>query len=654
MVLLEFHVVVIVVDNMVKVCKSYYMIDVYVDGVLIRPRKYRKEYTNLSSTWYDYLGNEISDPAEIARIEAQATPDREVDESYDDYMSFMELSVSHDSLLIPTSSHFVQVGWTPSGGVESLRMDCKRGIEGDSYLIYVKNEGAAPGILYLPERGNDGDVDNTPVNAEYINVQPQSTYSVRATFRNGVWFYEVVAKPETSSQPVVVINDPDYLVFRYLWESDAGSDLDTATEILNSGIPGVDNNAVGWSCPGNDSAIITSLLKWGGDNTASGAECVWMSTKELRDNYKDVLPPVTDFMTYASWFGSRGTGKASFNLIAYKGGTMHQQGYNFINEGGVEVYNKIHSFEVNTSKGMPNYKTEYTPVTKISYNKTTNTVSMAVGDTVIDNQESMAELYSMFNNYLAKDNTTPYTPAEDFNPATKVYVDDLSPIVIHRDSEYNVTPVNLYDVIHNSHENRPIFIFDEQIPVVNYYDQDGDRSDIGSEYFLCRNRRFYPDVPKYELDFEINFDILRYTVTPTSFKSDRVEYPKAISGIYFLSDGQKVSEKDYERMFHSIKEGRGEIFAVTMLNGDGYMLLNPLYISPLNGRSHISFTGVRQMGIESDRELHVFLFKIDPDTRIISSTHYQFYDREFIDKELDAIKGTINTLKSAHPELFPS
>lgn len=639
---------------MVKVCESYYMIDVYVDGVLIRPRKYRKAYTNLRSTWYDYLGNEISDPAEITRVEAQATPDREVEESYDDYMAFMESSVAHDSLLIPTSSHFVQVGWTPSGGVETISMDCKRGIEGDSYLIYVKNEGAAPGILYLPERGDAGGVDKTPVNAEYINVQPQSTYSIRSTFRNGIWFYEVVAKPETSSQSIVMINDPDYLVFRYLWESDAGSDLDTATEVLNSGISGVDSNAVGWSCPGNDSAVVTSILRWGGDNTSSGAECVWMSTKHLRDNYKDVLPPITDFMTYASWFGSRGTGKASFNLIAYKGGTMHQQGYNFINEGGVEVYNKIHSFEVNTHKGMPDYKTEYTPVTKISYNKTTNTVSMAVGDTVIDNQESMAELYSMFDNYLAKDNTTPYTPAEDFNPSTKKYVDDFSPLIIHRDKKYNVTPENLYDVIHNSHQNRPIFIFDENVPVPDGVNPDEYRSDIGSEYFICRNRRFYPDVSKYELDFEINFDILRYTVTPTSFSSDRIEYPKAISGIYFLSDGQKVPEEDYKRMLYSIQNNKGEIFAVTMLNRDGYMLLNPYFAAPWTSPPVIQFTGIRQMGLNSERDLTVFRFKIDPETRIISSFQYTFYEQEYIDKELDAIKGTIDILKSAHPELFPS
>lgn len=426
--LLEFLANVIAV---VKVCKKYYMIDVVVDGITIRPRKYTKEYTNITSTWYDYLGNEITDNAEIARIEAEATADREVEENYDDYMMFMESGVAHDNLLIPTTNHFVKLDWTPAGGVETIKMNCLRGIEGDSYLIYVKNVGASPAVLYLPvlkEEETDPTAgegyENIPVHAEYLNLQPGSVGAVRSTFREGAWYYEVIAKPEASQQGVVSISSADYLVFRYLWEADAGQDLDTATELLNSGIPGVDNNAVGWSCPGNSNSTVTSILKWAGDNRQSGAECVWLSIKELRDKYVDTIPNVTEFMTYATWYASKGTGKASFNLIAYKGGEMSQEGFNFINTGGEEVYNKIHSFEVNTVKGMPDYKGSYTPVTKITYDKAKNQVSMAVGDIVIDNQNSMEELYNLFSNYLAKDNQTPYVPAEDYNPATKKYVDD--------------------------------------------------------------------------------------------------------------------------------------------------------------------------------------------------------------------------------------
>lgn len=77
---------------------------------------------------------------------------------------------------------------------------------------------------------------------------------------------------------------------------------------------------------------------------------------------------------------------------------MYQNGYNFINTGGEEIYNKIHSFDVSTVKGMPDYKNSYTSVTQISYNKNSNTVSMAVGDTVIDDQNQTSGLFDRVQN----------------------------------------------------------------------------------------------------------------------------------------------------------------------------------------------------------------------------------------------------------------
>lgn len=418
---------------MKKVCKEYYKIDAVIDGNVIRKRKYRKEYTNFSTTWYDYFGLIVADPSEIARIEAAATEDTKVDEEWDDHAVFMESSNMVTSVAsLPMDKHFIRVNWKPSGDQSTISMKYPKGINGDSYTIYVTNTGDKAAILYTPgkeESGKDEPVTRAAsdavvnVGGTFINVAPKVSEAIRATFRGNTWYWEVISKPQ-SSQAVVSFSEADFLVFRYLWEADAGTDLDTATELLNSNIPGVDNNAVGWNCPGNGNAAVTSLLKWGGDNTGSGKECVWMSIKELKDKYKDTLPPVTDFMTYATWYASKGTGKASFNLIAYKGGTMTQDGYNFINTGGQEIYNKIHSFEVNSYKGMPDYKTNYTPVTKISYNKGSNTVSMAVGDTVIDNQGSMEELQKMFSNYLAKDNGEVFVPTGDYNPATKKYVDD--------------------------------------------------------------------------------------------------------------------------------------------------------------------------------------------------------------------------------------
>nr|DAW92267.1 MAG TPA: hypothetical protein [Caudoviricetes sp.] len=382
-------------------CKKYYIIDIIIDGNVIRKGKYTKVFTPVSYYWLDYNDHEVINQDEINRLDAAATEDNEVSNIYENYYHFMSsVNVSNTIKSIPMDKHVILVDWSPSGDHEVIGMKYDVGIEGDSYLIYISNVGDKSSTVYLPQMEEGGknaydveyDVTNIHVGGSFVNIATKGTESIRATFRNNTWYWEVMADNQ-SKESVVTIGSADFLVFRYLWEASAGTDLDTATELLNSGIPNADNLAVGWNCPGNSNSTVTGLMKWGGDNRGSGQECVYISVKDLRDKYLDILPAVTDFMTYATWFASKGTGKASFNLIAYKGGEMSQSGYNFINTGGEEVYNKIHSFDVNTIRGMLDYKNNYTPVTKISYNKDSNSVSMAVGDTVIDNQGQTSELF---------------------------------------------------------------------------------------------------------------------------------------------------------------------------------------------------------------------------------------------------------------------
>ena len=52
---------------------------------------------------------------------------------------------------------------------------------------------------------------------------------------------------QAAGEQVVVIPEFDYLVLRYGWESEDGSDFDTATGFTNTGISDVDNKYVGWS-----------------------------------------------------------------------------------------------------------------------------------------------------------------------------------------------------------------------------------------------------------------------------------------------------------------------------------------------------------------------------------------------------------------------
>lgn len=383
-------------------CKKYYIIDIIIDGNVIRKGKYTKVFTPVSYYWLDYNEHEVINQDEINRLDAAATEDNEVSNIYDNYYHFMSSANTLDTVKsIPMDKHVVLVNWSPSGDHEVINMKYDVGIEGDSYLIYISNVGNNSSTVYLPqmeegEKGTydtDSEIKHVHVGSSFINISAKSTESIRATFKNDTWYWEVVSENQ-SKESVVSIGDAEFLVFRYLWEASAGTDLDTATELLNSGIPNADNLAVGWSCPGNDNSTVTELMKWGGDNRGSGQECVYISVKDLREKYLDILPSVTYFMTYATWFASKGTGKASFNLIAYKGGEMSQSGYNFINTGGEEIYNKVHSFDVTTMRGMLDYKNNYTPVTRISYNKDSNTVSIAVGDTVIDNQDQTSELYN--------------------------------------------------------------------------------------------------------------------------------------------------------------------------------------------------------------------------------------------------------------------
>lgn len=391
---------------MVKVCNDYYMIDALAGGEVIRKRKYRRENTMIGYKWYDYNGVEVTDPIEISRLDGLATKHQRVDEAYDDHAIFMSSTNYVNSVSgIPMDKHMVVVEWRPDSEQGFVTMAHNEGLDGDSYYIVVINAGDKQATIYTPvdpEDPKDGtsravDGDNVSVGGSYVSISPKQVERIRATFRDGKWYYELVTKTYPSNTGGIKIGDVDFVTFRYLWESSSGRDLDTMTEALNSNVPTIDNLAVGWSGPGNGDSSVREVLKWGGDNTGSGKECVWMSVKDLRAKYYDILPEETYFMTYATWFGSKGTGKCSFELVGYKGGTMSQDGYNFINTGGSVVYQNTYDFVCHTSKGSSTYKTSYEKVARVTYNKLTNEVYMSIGD-AIDQEDNYDKLEREINN----------------------------------------------------------------------------------------------------------------------------------------------------------------------------------------------------------------------------------------------------------------
>lgn len=391
---------------MVKVCNDYFMIDALAGGQVVRKRKYRRENTMIGYKWYDYNGVEVTDPIEISRLDGLATKHQRVDEAYDDHAIFMSSTNYVNSVSgIPMDKHMVVVEWRPDSEQGFVTMAHDEGLDGDSYYIVVINAGDKQATIYTPvdpEDPKDGtsravDGDNVSVGGSYVSISPKQVERIRATFRDGKWYYELVTKTYPSNIGGIKIGDVDFVTFRYLWESSSGRDLDTMTEALNSNVPTIDNLAVGWSGPGNGDSSVREVLKWGGDNTGSGKECVWMSVKDLRAKYYDILPEETYFMAYATWFGSKGTGKCSFELVGYKGGTMSQDGYNFINTGGSVVYQNTYDFVCHTNKGSSTYKTSYEKVARVTYNKLTNEVYMSIGD-AIDQEDNYDKLEREINN----------------------------------------------------------------------------------------------------------------------------------------------------------------------------------------------------------------------------------------------------------------
>lgn len=140
--------------------------------------------------------------------------------------------------------------------------------------------------------------------------------------------------------PIVVIPEFDFLVLRYSWEADAGTDFDTATGFTNTGISDVDGKFVGWSRQyQTTSEQVGEYLMHGGDNMMSGQEAALIQMKPLLsapgldESQEDI-----ELAIYGNWYGEKGTGNVTVSFTAYLGGTMQKTGFNFTNNGGEEVY----------------------------------------------------------------------------------------------------------------------------------------------------------------------------------------------------------------------------------------------------------------------------------------------------------------------------
>lgn len=145
---------------------------------------------------------------------------------------------------------------------------------------------------------------------------------------------------------IIVIPPFDYLVLRYYWDDGDGRDFDSATAFVNTNISSVDNIFVGWSRQNQTTQWqvgpdATPYLIHGGDNLSSGLESVLIQMNYLLDapGLNPTNPPGEIHVDiYGNWYASIGTGNIRITFTAYLGGQMIRDGFNFVNNGGEQVY----------------------------------------------------------------------------------------------------------------------------------------------------------------------------------------------------------------------------------------------------------------------------------------------------------------------------
>ena len=84
---------------------------------------------------------------------------------------------------------------------------------------------------------------------------------------------------------------------------------------------------------------------------------------------------------YGNWYENRGRGNVVVSFTAYLGGEMVKQGFNFINEGGEEVYSDSITTNV-SAHGETNYqniKGLYTKMGTMVYNKEKRDCVIVIG-----------------------------------------------------------------------------------------------------------------------------------------------------------------------------------------------------------------------------------------------------------------------------------
>ncbi len=202
-------------------------------------------------------------------------------------------------------------------------------------------------------------------------------YKIYATCEGNLDVKSVEEEIKQTGSQQIYLPDFDFMTFRYLWTSQDGQDLDSATYVLNSGIKvdyngnqvPLDNLYVGYGS-GNVENIVKPYLEHGGDNNSSGNEGALIKMKNICQAITSSVKKLY-FDVYANWYGPKGLGKVSVELKTYKGTGMIKEGYIFKPDNtttlvSTETLNNIEVFargSSNTSK----VKEYYSKIATVEY-----------------------------------------------------------------------------------------------------------------------------------------------------------------------------------------------------------------------------------------------------------------------------------------------
>ena len=159
---------------------------------------------------------------------------------------------------------------------------------------------------------------------------------------------------------VTVLPDFDFFCFTYSWTEDAGNDLDSMTIIEGTGImidgKLLDDYPVGWNMgSGNTNTEVQKYIKWGGDNTQSGAEGAEIDWKTLceRDFISEGIYTIYA-KVYGNWYNTKGTGLVILNISTYKGTGMIKDGYTFVPDDNTTLVTQLEKSVLCYARGKHN------------------------------------------------------------------------------------------------------------------------------------------------------------------------------------------------------------------------------------------------------------------------------------------------------------